>query len=33
MSLSIRQKQVIYYCLIPRTVQEIIDFLEICEIV
>lgn len=29
MSLSIRQKQVIYYCLIPRTVQEIIDFLEI----
>ena len=33
MSLSIRQKQVIDYCSIPRMVQEIIDFLEICKIV
>lgn len=29
MSLSIRQKQVIDYCSIPRTAQEIMDFLEI----
>lgn len=29
MSLSIRQKQVIDYCSIPRTAQEIMDFLKI----